>query len=150
MNEQERKEFEDSLDATFNLFFGDDDDMNGDDFNSFRHSEFDAEHTTQQVVIPSPFDDMGQDMVVTVDSKTQEISVETSKPVSFKKGQLVRVVPHTVFMSRKVDNSEYAMRHDGYASAQILSIDADGSVEVEVNQFGDIDVVDIKHLEALS
>lgn len=72
MNEQERKELEDALNETLNLYFPDNDDMNGDDFNNYRHTE----RTTHSEVIPAPWDDMGQDMVVTVDSKTGEIIPE--------------------------------------------------------------------------
>lgn len=79
------------------------------------------------------------------------IAIETE--TQFQVGQTVRVLPHTQYSNLSQGTITSWMRehqHNGYKSAKIVAIFEDGSVEVEVNSFGDIDMVDISHLQALS
>lgn len=81
------------------------------------------------------------------------VEVVEAEESTFQVGQSVQVLPHTQYSNLSQGTVTSWMRehhHAGYAKAKIVAIFEDNSVEVEVNQFGDIDMVDISHLAPLS
>lgn len=79
-----------------------------------------------------------------------ESAARIARP-GFRVGDIVSVAPHTVYSDLRhgaVESTLTPHPRPGARAGQIVSISADGAVEIEIDGFG-LDVVDISHLRPL-